>query len=46
MQISYLTLIAPTRLPKTKPSDCIHLMIVTYTEEIIQEIEIDSSNKK
>ena len=39
-------LIASARLPKTKPNDCIHLMIITYPEETVQEIEIDSSNKK
>ena len=38
-------LIASARLPKTKPNDCIHLMIITYPEETVQEIEIDSSNK-
>ena len=41
-----LALIASARLPKTKPNDCIHLMIITYPEETVQEIEIDSSNKK
>ena len=39
-------LIASARLPKTKPNDCIHLMIITYPEETVQELEIDSSNKK
>ena len=39
-------LIASSRLPKTKPNDCIHLMIITYTEETVEGIEIDSSNKK
>ena len=39
-------LIASARLPKTKPNDCIHLMIITYPEKIVQEIEIDFSNKK
>ena len=39
-------LIASARLPKIKPNDCIHLMIKNYPEETVQEIEIDSSNKK
>ena len=39
-------LIASARLPKTKPNDCIHLMIIIYPEETVQKIEIDSSNKK
>ena len=39
-------LIASARLPKIKPNNCIHLMIITYPEETVQEIEIDSSNKK
>ena len=39
-------LIASAILPKTKPNDCIHLMIITYPEETVQEIEIDSSKKK
>ena len=39
-------LIASAKLPETKPNDCIHLMIITYPEETVQEIEIDSLNKK
>ena len=38
-------LIASTGLPKTKLNDCIHLMIMTYPEEIVQEIKNDSSNR-
>ena len=38
-------LIASARLPKPKPNDCIHLMIIIYPEETVQEIEIDSSNE-
>ena len=40
-----LALAASARLPKTKPNNCVHLLIITDLDEVVQEIEFVSSNK-